>query len=298
LDVIAGMRAFRAIATQKTFAEAGRTLGISTAWVSKRLAQLEEHLGTQLVRRTTRRTSLTTEGRVYLERCTRLLDDLDEIERSISGIRAAPRGVLRVSAPMSFGLLRLSPLLPAFAKRYPDVEVDIAYGDRYVDLVEERIDVALRIGPGLDDSSLVVRRVAVGERLVVASPAYLRRNGTPRHPSDLARHRCLRYALHGSPSRWSFDGPSGRIDVDVRGSIQANNSLALRHAALGDEGVLLTPDFVVDADLRSKALRRVLSAWKPSGYTIFLLSTPSRFATPKARAFIDFVVETFARSSA
>ncbi|OJY22511.1 MAG: hypothetical protein BGO98_19690 [Myxococcales bacterium 68-20] len=298
MDVLAGMRAFRAVATAGSFVGAARSLAITTAWASKLVAQLEEHLGTQLLARTTRRLSLTDSGRLYLERCVQLLDDLEEAERSVGDQQAAPRGRLRVSAPMSFGLIRLAPLLPAFYERFPEVELDVMLNDRLVDLVEEGIDVAVRIGARLEDSSLVVRKLGTGERVVCASAVYLRAHGTPRHPRDLANHRCLRYGLHTSPSKWELDGPDGRTTVAVKGPLQVNNSIALKAAAVAGVGILLTPDFVVAEELREKTLRRVLTPWTPSDYSVFALSPPTRFATPKARAFVEFLGQALSSSAA
>lgn len=165
---------------------------------------------------------------MYLERCERLLDDLEEAERSVGHLQASPRGRLRVSAPMSFGLLRLAPLLPGFCDRFPDVELDVTLNDRVIDLLEEGVDVAIRIGEKLDDSTPTVRKIGSGERIVCASPDYLRARGTPRHPLDLARHPCLRYGLHDSPGEWAFTGPEGSATVHVRGPLQVNNSIALQ----------------------------------------------------------------------
>jgi DNA-binding transcriptional LysR family regulator len=298
MDVLTGMRAFRAVAEFESFAKAARSLAITTAWASKLVSQLEQHLGVQLLTRTTRRLSLTDAGHLYLERCTRLLDDLEEAERSVGNLQAAPRGRLRVSAPMSFGLLRLAPLLPAFCKSFPEVELDITLNDRLIDLVEEGIDLAIRIGERLVDSALIVRKLASGERVVCASPEYLRARGTPKHPRELSQHDCLRYALHASPSKWQFEGPGGVVAIETRGPLQANNSIALKAAAVAGAGLLLTPDFVVAEELRKKSLRRVLAGWTASGYTVFAVSPPTRFATPKARAFIEFLGRALSPSTA
>lgn len=294
MDVLDGMRAFRAVVAAGSFAGAARSLAITTAWVSKRVAQLEEHLGAQLLVRTTRRTALTDAGRIYVERCAQLLDDLDEAERCVGDLQASPRGRLRVTAPMSFGLLRMAPLLPRFHDEFPDVELDVVLNDRYVDLLEERIDVAVRIGETLEDSSLVARKLSSGERLLCASPAYLRKRGTPRHPRDLAAHTCLRYALHASPTAWSFDGPDGQVTVEIGGRLQINNSVALATAAVAGVGILLTPDFVVADHIAKRRMRQVLPRFKPSGYTVFAVSPPTRFATPKVRAFVDFLAQGLA----
>ncbi|MDX2010619.1 MAG: LysR substrate-binding domain-containing protein [Myxococcaceae bacterium] len=295
MDVLDGMRAFRAVVDTGSFVAGGRALGLSTAWVSKRVAQLEEHLGTQLLARTTRRLSLTDAGRLYLEHCRRLLDDLDEAERSVGSLQASPRGRLRVTAPMSLGLTRLAKLLPAFSARYPEVELDVYFNDRYVDVVNEGFDVAVRVGAALDDSSLIARTLGRGRRVLVASPDYLGARGVPRRPAELSQHACLRYSLHAAPSRWSFVGPRGEVSVQVGGPLQLNNSVALATAAVLGAGLLLAPDFVVADDLTAGRLRRVLPRYEPSGYTMFAVSPPTRFVTPKVRAFVDFLVERLAR---
>lgn len=295
MDVFDGMRAFRAVVDTGSFVGAGKTLGISTAWVSKRLGQLEEHLGAQLLVRTTRRLSLTDPGRVYLEHCRRLLDDLAEAERSVGNLQAAPRGRLSVTAPMSLGLKRVAQLLPEFHARYPEVELGVSFNDRYVDLLEEGVDVAIRVGSSLEDSSLIARKLGSGRRVLCASPKYLRAHGTPKRPSDLTKHACLRYSLSATPSRWSFSGAKGTVAVEVTGPLQLNNSVALAVAAVAGAGVLLTPDFAVAEELEDGRLVRVLPRYEPEGYSMFAVSPPTRFVTPKVRAFIDFLVERLPR---
>lgn len=294
MDVLAGMRTFRAVTDAGSFSAAARSLAITTAWASKLVSQLEEHLGVQLLVRTTRRLSLTDAGHLYLERCVRLLGDLEEAERSVGRLQEAPRGRLRVAAPMSFGLLRLAPLLPDFQRRFPEVELDVLLNDRRIDLVEEGIDVAVRIGASLDDSTLVARKLGTGERIVCAAPSYLRAQGTPRHPRELAGHRCLRYSVQAAPGTWEFDGPEGHVTIEVRGPLQVNNSIALRTAAVAGVGIILAPDFVVAEELRARTLRRLLAGWKPSGYRVFAVSPPTRFATPKARAFVELLARALA----
>lgn len=289
MNVLEGMRAFRAVAEAGSFSAAGRSLRITTAWVSARVAQLEEHLGVQLLVRTTRRVALTDAGRVYLPRCVQLLDDLDEAERAVVDLQSAPRGRLRVAAPMSFGLLRIAPLLADFSAAYPDVHVDMVLNDRYVDLLEEGFDMAIRVGAALKDSSLVARKLASGNRVLAAAPSYLRKHGTPRTPHELTSHSCLMYALHAAPAKWQLDGPDGPVTVEVRGPLQINNSIALSTAALRGAGILLAPDFVVAEHLATGRLKRVLPKYQASPYQVFAVSPPTRFATPKARAFVDFL---------
>lgn len=289
MNVFEGMRAFRAVAETGSFVAAGRSLRITTAWVSARVAQLEAHLGVQLLVRTTRRVALTDAGRVYLARCVQLLDDLDEAERSVVDLQSSPRGRLRVAAPMSFGLERIAPLLADFAAAFPEVQLDVLLNDRFVDLLEEGIDVAVRVGVALEDSSLVARKLTSGTRLLCAAPSYLRKRGTPRTPHDLSGHNCLTYTLHAAPSKWELHGPDGPVTVDVRGPLQLNNSLALTIAAVGGAGIVMAPDFAVADALASGRLKQVLARYEPTPYQVFALSPPTRFATPKARAFVDFL---------
>jgi DNA-binding transcriptional LysR family regulator len=289
MNLLECMRAFRAVAEGGSFVAAGRAQHITTAWVSARVAQLETHLGVQLLVRTTRHVALTDAGRTYLPRCVQLLDDLDEAERAVIDLQSAPRGRLRIAAPMSFGLLRLSPLLAEFAAAYPEVQLDVVLNDRFVDLLEEGFDMAVRVGVALDDSSLIARKLVSGRRVLCASPGYLRKRGSPQHPSELQVHNCLTYSLQTAPSTWVLDGPDGHVAIEVRGSLQINNSMALCSAATAGAGILLAPDFVVAEALEKRRLKRVLSQYEPSPYHVFAVSPPTRFATPKARALVAFL---------
>lgn len=290
MDVLNGMRAFRAVASTGSFVAAARTLKVSTAWISKLIAQLEQHLNVALLVRTTRKLALTEAGRLYLPRCEQLLDDLSETESTVRGLQHAPVGRLRITAPMSFGLLRLSGLLPQFCKRYPDVELDVALTDRTVDLVEEQLDLAIRIAEKLEDSTLVVRRIGSGSRVLCAAPSYLRQHGTPTHPHDLRAHQCLRYALHKTPNEWRFRGADGEeLKVSVRGPLQINNSVVLRDAAVAGAGILLAPDFIVIDEIAAKRLKPLLTSFQPSSFGVYAVSPPTRFAAAKTRAFVEFL---------
>jgi DNA-binding transcriptional LysR family regulator len=291
MDVLRAMHAFRAVVATGSFAGAAKTLGITTAWTSKQVSMLEQHLNAQLINRSTRRLSITDLGRVYLARCDSILADLEDAENSLGVLQASPRGRMRMTVPMSFGLLRVAPLLAAFCRRYPDVELDVAFNDRVADLLNEDFDLAIRIAARLDDSTLSVRKLSSGKRVVCASPDYLRARGTPEHPTDLERHACLRYALHAAPGTWELMGPGGPITIRTSGPLQVNNSLAIRDALLGGLGIAIVPDFIVAAELESGRLQPLLSDYPPSGYGIFAVSPPSRYATPKARVLIDFLAE-------
>ena len=230
MDRLAAIGAFVKVAETHSFSEAARRLRLSKSLVSRQIAALEAELGARLFHRTTRSMTLTEAGRGYFERASRILADLDDANRSVTQLQSAPRGRLRVSAPMSFGFLHLAPALADFLARYPDVEVDITLNDRFVDLVDEGFDVAVRIG-SLEDSSLVARKLAPIRRVVCASPAYLNARGVPASPDDLKTHDCVCNTNVPMAREWGFIKSDGRPwPVEVRGRMTTNNGDTLRVA--------------------------------------------------------------------
>jgi DNA-binding transcriptional LysR family regulator len=295
MDKLAAMHAFRRVVERGSFRAAARDLGRSNAAVSKQIGDLEAELGATLITRTTRRLALTEVGRAYFERCGRILDDLAEAESSVASLQAAPRGLLRINAPMSFGLLHLSPALPTYMHRCPEVRLDLVMNDRAVDLVEEGFDVALRVRTSLPDSSLIARRLAPVQRVLCAAPAYLDQHGYPERPEDLVRHRCLIYSLSDSQSEWTLTSlPEGELlTVTVQPHLAANSSIALREALLAGIGIALVPTFVVGPELADGRLARVLPGLQVPPHTMYALYPPSRYLSPKVRSFIDFLVERY-----
>ena len=194
---------------------------------------LEGYLGARLINRTTRRQSLTEAGSAYYLRAVRLLEDLGEAEDAVGRMQAAPRGTLKVNAPMSFGIQHLAPVLPVFLERYPEMAVELNMNDRFVDLLEEGFDLALRIRSGLPDSRLIAQKLAGARRMLAASPGYLASRAPPERPEDLTTHDCLIYSLTDSPELWDFEGPEGPVTVVVQGRLRANNGQVLCDAALG-----------------------------------------------------------------
>lgn len=292
MDVVRGMRVFRVLVETGSFVTAARALEITTASVSKQVTRLEAHFGTQLLHRTTRQLALTDSGRLYLAHCERVLADLEDLEQALGDLQDAPRGRLRLSAPVSFGVLRLAPQLALFGRRFPEIELDVRFDDRKLDLVQEGFDLALRIGERLDDSAMTVRKLAQGRRVLCAAPGYLRAHGTPKVPSDLGRHLCLRYANHATPSVWELKGPSETARVQVSGPMLLDNSLAIRELALHGAGIALLPDFIAAEDVQARRLRPVLERYQPAGYGVFALAPASRIAMPKTRALIAFLAES------
>jgi DNA-binding transcriptional LysR family regulator len=284
--------AFVRVSETGSFSEAARRLGLSKSMISRQVSALEADLGVRLLHRTTRSLSPTEAGRAYLERCQRILADLDEANLLVSHLQAVPRGRLRVSAPLSFGIGHLSECLPDFLARYPEIELEMGFTDRHVDLVEEGWDLAVRIGR-LADSSLIVRRLAPVRRLAAASPAYLERRGTPRHPEDLSGHDCL---THGGrvQSEWRFAGEDGKpLQVEVRGRFLADNGDVLRDMALAGLGVVLLPSFFLGDGIRAGKLVPLLERYVPLDSSLNAVYPHGRHLSPKVRAFVDHLAATF-----
>lgn len=299
MDRLAALEAFAKVAETQSFSEAARRLRSSKSAVSRHVAALEASLGARLFHRTTRSLTLTEAGQDYFARASRILADLDEADASVSQLQAAPRGRLRVNAPMSFGFLHLAPALGDFLARYPEVELDVTLTDRFVDLVDEGVDVAVRIG-SLTDSSLVARRLAGIRRVLCASPDYLERRGVPRTPDDLKGHDCLSNTNINITREWRFVHPedgtasSGKPwPVEVKGRMSANSGDMLRVAALRGHGFVHLPTFIVGDDLRAGTLVSVLEPYVAQDLTLNAVYPTARHLSPKVRAFVDFLAERF-----
>jgi len=291
MDRLTSMTVFREVVERGSFAKAARKLRLSNAAVSKHVSALEEHLGTRLLHRTTRRLSLTPEGQAYYDESVRLLDALDQLESSVRGVAGRVAGPLRVNVPTSFGVTQLGPLLPDLGRLHPELALEVSLTDRFVDLLEEGVDVAIRVATKLNDSSLVATRIAPVRRVVCASPGYLRAHGRPRRPEDLASHHCLIYGGSTTPNEWPLRRQGRTHRVAVSGRLRVDNSLVLRDALLADEGVGLMPTFVVGTDLASGRLERLLPGWEPVGHTVHAVYPTARHLTAKVRAFVDFLRE-------
>lgn len=268
---------------------AARRLGMTTSYVSKLVTRLEERLGARLAIRTTRKLTLTDTGRSYYERCTEAIRGLEEAERMATEEQQAPRGTLRLTVPNAFGSLFAMGVLAEFKARFPELTLELVFLDRQVDLIGEGFDVALRIGE-LGDPRLIARRLASTDRIVMASPSYLERAGTPREPEELAGHECLLYAHHAAPGRWKVQGPRGVVEVDVAGHLVANHGSMLVEAARQGLGLVFVPVLLAAAELHAGRLRRVLPPWHwPTG--VFAVYPPTPRVPAKTRVLVDFLVE-------
>ena len=294
MDQLTALRALRRVVELGSFTAAGNALGISHSIVSRQVRQLESQLGAQLLNRTTRRFALTAAGQEYYLACRDILDALDAADRAVAMHQAQPSGSLRINAPMAFGTLELASWLPDFSRQYPHIHIDLVCNDRIVDLIDDGFDVALRLARGLPDSTLVARQLASSRTLAVASPAYLDRHGHPATPQNLAQHNCLMYSSGDKPAQWSFtDGDGATHKVDVRGSLQANTSVALREAAMGGMGIAGAAAFIVRDALRSGQLVEVLPGYTLRPRILYALYPHSRQLSPKVRVFVDFAVQHY-----
>jgi DNA-binding transcriptional LysR family regulator len=291
-------RVFARVVEQHSFSAAARSLGMSLPAVSKHVARLERELDARLLHRTTRRLSLTEAGAVFHGHCLRLLEDAREAQDGVRQLHDAPRGELRLSAPVSFASTELAPHLPGFLARYPEISLDVDASDRLVDLADEGFDLAIRL-TDRPPEGLVARALHGLRRVLCASPGYLERAGVPAHPSALAGHECLTYPPFEGVVRWSFERAGERVDIAVRGRVRSNNSELLLHSARRGLGLLRVRDYTVREDLRRGSLREVLRDWSPdTGAGIYLLYLPNRRLPPKARVFIDYLLQAYGADDA
>ena len=272
---------------------AGRDMRLSAAVVSNRIARLEKSVGTRLLNRTTRHVSLTEDGSRYYEHCVVILNELEQAESSLDAITAEPRGPIKVTVPTVFGRLHIAPHIPRFLERHPQMQVRLHMTDMLVDLIQERIDLAIRIAE-LTDSTAIVRKLASNRRLIVASPDYLKRCGTPRVPEDLLDHNCLLLRFPGSKQyRWTLHGPDGPMTLRVSGTMDSNSGEALRDWCLAGHGLALKSLWEIVDDLNEGRLVPVLTDFPPPSHGIYALYPHSQHAPPRVRVFIDFLAEVF-----
>lgn len=292
MDRIESMGVFAKVVVKQSFSGAARELRLSQAAVSKHVRALEDWLGVQLLNRTTRRLNITEIGAQVFESCERILDEIDDVEQCTSAQHVAPRGVVHLAAPVSFGVTQLGPALADYLSRYPEVVVDVTLDDRFVDLVEEGFDLALRVGT-LKDSSLIARRLAPVRFALCASPGYVRQYGAPRQPEDLPNHRCLFYSLRTIPGQWRFMGPDGEVALRISGRFRSNSGNMLHAAMVAGAGIGLAPTFVVGRDLAEGRLVALMPEYPPVESELSAIYPPARHPSAKVRSLIDFLAARF-----
>ncbi len=287
MDRLDAMSVVVAVGEAGSFSAAARHLGMPLPTLSRRISDLEAHLNTRLFNRSTRRLSLTDAGQAYLQACKRILEEVTEAERSASGEFNAPRGDLVISAPIVFGRLHVLPTIGAFLKAYPDVRVRFVQSDRLINLLEEHVDLAVRIGE-LVDSVLIATRVGSTRRVVCASPSYLAEFGTPKHPTELPAHQMISFEGLTSPDTWVFKADSAEIPIPIRPKLIVNTAEAAIDAAIEGVGLTRVLSYQIEHAIRAGALATILKRFEPAPAPISLVYPSQRRLPLKLRAFLDF----------
>jgi len=304
MDRFAELKTFCAVVAAGGFSASARQLGLATSSVTRTIDALEARLGVALLNRSTRSVTLTEAGRGYHEDALRILEQLDAADDAVTERADEVKGVLRVAAPPTFAALYIAPLLPDLRVRYPRLSLDLCLGNEVVSLADESIDVAIRIGSLDPEARLVARRLGAHQRLLCASPAYLKRHGAPREPADLAQHDCLQFSFTGNRRSWRLrsrgDAGAAVQEVPIRGVVQADNADILRQAAVAGLGVAMLAHWLVQADLREGRLLRVLDDYEvnpgPMDVALYAIYQANRRGSQKIRSFVDLLAEHLARS--
>ncbi len=294
MDRFQALTAFAKVVETGSFVRAAERLGVSVSAVSRQVAELEAHLDARLLNRTTRRLSLTEGGQAFYERCVQLLADLEEAEIVVTAASIVPRGTLRLTSSATFGTRHLAPAIAEFEARHPQIRFEVELSERAVDIVEEGLDLALRIGE-IGSQNLVGRRIAVTHLVCCASPDYLAKHGEPRTPEDLAAHPCLTYEYAPNRGVWTFRDAAGRDrSIAVTGPVHANNGNFLEALAVAGMGITREPDFIVGPDVRAGRLTPILREFAAPPLNIYVVYPSRRHLSAKVRAFADFLAVRFA----
>lgn len=292
LDNLTGLVVFAKVVEEGGFSKAASSLGISKSSVSKQVSALEDHLGTRLLNRTTRRFSLTEPGTLLYERCQRIVAEVDAAEREAGSLQSNPSGRLRISTGVSFGRLHLARVLPDFLFEYPELSMELVLNDRRVDLVEEGYDVALRIGR-LEDSTLIARKLCPARLVTVASPDYLKKRGEPKHPGDLTGHEHLAYSYLNEGAAWDFRVEGRSQPYRIAPRMLMNNGDAILSMAEHGGGIAQIPTFIAGDSIRAGRLQQILSGYVPAPIGLYALYPNARNLPLKVRVFIDFLRKRF-----
>ncbi|MFM8548722.1 MAG: LysR family transcriptional regulator [Betaproteobacteria bacterium] len=288
MDKDQDMRVLTAVVDAASVVGAGDALGMSKAAVSRHVSDLEQRLGVRLMHRTTRKLSLTSEGEVFLARSRDILASIEASEAELSTRSVTASGLLKISVPVSFGIRHLAPLWSEFLANHPQVTLDVQLADRVIDLVEEGFDLAVRIAR-LPDASLISRQLASTRLVLCAAPSYLKRRGTPQHPSELAQHDVMGYSLMAMGDQWQFTGPDGPVSAKVRPRMWTNNGDSCVAASLAGAGIQLQPTFLIDQELASGQLVEILPQFRSAELGIYAIYPSRKFVLPKVRALVDFL---------
>jgi DNA-binding transcriptional LysR family regulator len=293
MDKFEGLGAFVQVVDAGGFAAAARKMEMTRSAVNKLVIQLERDLGVQLLHRSTRRVSPTEAGLAFYERCVQILADLDEAERAVALLHDAPRGVLKVNAPMSFGTMRLGAAIADFMLQYPDLRVQLTLDDRFVEPIAEGYDLTLRIAEPTESASLIQRPIAPVRRVLCAAPSYLAQRGIPDCPQALRHHACLHYGYLATGTAWKLAGTDGEETVPIRSVLCSNNGEVLRDAAIQGLGIALLPTFIAENPLNANQLAMILPNYRPLELTLWAVYPVNRHLSAKVRLLTEFLQARF-----
>jgi len=295
MDTLDGLKTVVAVVETGSFTSASERLGISKALVSKYVGEVEKKLGIRLFNRTTRQLALTEAGRRYYQQSVTLLEQYMALVDNVTGEQSKPRGLLRVSAPVTFGEMILSPLLPKFLTLYPDLHIELVLTNSAIDMLEEGIDVRLRIG-GVDDSSMIARHLKTFPLVLCASSAYIVKNGLPKTPQQIAEHKCIIDSNFRIGKQWPFISPDGQaVTVDVQSAISVNSPQAVREVAIAGGGIAMTPEFIVEDAINDGKLISILPEFTTLEFGLYAIYPHRKYVAKKVRCFIDFALEQFSK---
>lgn len=294
MDRLLAMRVFSTVVDTGSFARAAEQLHISSTAASRHVADLERHLGAQLLQRSTRRLNLTEIGINYYDRCRAILADVEEAEAQASTSESQPRGMLRISLPYTFGINYIAPAIPEFCKRYPDLQLELSFSDRIVDLVEEGIDMAVRITGDLK-TNLVARKLAEVRLVCCASPAYLKQYGTPQHPEDLRHHNCFTYSYSPNVNIWKFARDGREYQVQIKGRLGTNSGEMSRLAAVDGLGIDMLPSFMICNELRNGSLIPILQDYPMPPVNVYAVYLPGARRAARVKAMVEHLWETLGK---
>lgn len=300
MDRLQSMRVFVKVVEQGSFARAAQAMEMSNAVVTRHVADLEAHLATRLLNRTTRKLSLTETGQVYLERVKQILQEIDDADAIASAQSQKPSGTLRIYSVLGFGKQQLAELLPSYAQNNPDVILDVTLSDRTVDLVEEGFDVGIFLGLQKFDASMIARQLGIAEILMCASPGYVKQYGAPKIPEDVSKHICLNFSnVELLRHHWPVIGPNQTaVNIPITSKMLSNNGDLLRHCAAANMGIMISPSFALSDDLKSKRLVRLLPDHHLGQVSVVMVYPSRRLLSAKVRSFIDFIAKSFPKPEA
>ena len=293
-----GMIIFVEVVNSGSFTKAADSSGHSTSYISKEINKLEERLGVRLLHRTTRSLSLTSEGEIYFQQCQQLLFDAEQAELAMTGGQVEPRGLLRISCPISLGISRVRPVVAKYMAQYPEVNLELDLNDRRVDMVAEGFDLLIRASANIEDSSLICRPIFQSHSITLASPEYLKRYGTPSHPSDLANHRCISYSNLKTPNVWQFtDQDNQHHSVQVQSKVLTNSSEMELGLCLAGQGITRLPKFNLGSEIGRGLLIPLFTDFKLQTINVYMMYPSRKHMSSKVRSFINFILHELGDSA-